>query len=203
MLRTLTAACLIASAANAEPGVLNPDTDSPGLKVGQPAPDATVSTLDGQTVSLADLYADGPVVITFYRGSWCPYCTRALAGWQEMASQFTDAGANLVYITPEKPDRASAVAAKTPALTHYIDADQSAAKAFRLAFEVAQDTQKIYKDRYNIDLAQFNADSSWVLPSPATFVIGTDGVVRWAFADWDYSKRADPADALAAVKAAD
>ena len=200
MIRTFAASLALSAAAFAGPGTLDPKTDEPGLEVGQKAPAAKVQTLEGETVNLADLYAKGPVVVTFYRGSWCPYCTKALAGWQEMASQFTEAGATLVYITPEKPERAQDAAEITPGLTHYIDATHEAARGFRLAFTVDEKTQDVYKNRYSIDLGEFNADGSWDLPSPATFVIGRDGVVRWAFADWDYSKRADPKDALAAVK---
>lgn len=173
----------------------------PGLRVGDVAPGASVLDARGHTVDLASMYADGPVVVTFYRGGWCPFCTRALARWQAKLPELTAAGGNFVALTPERPDAAAATAAKTRATyAVFTDPAHEAAKAFKVHFTVDDATRKAYAG-YGIDLAKNNGSGTWELPAPATFVIDRAGVVRWAFADWDYTKRADPDDVIAAVRA--
>ncbi|MCC7390597.1 MAG: AhpC/TSA family protein [Phycisphaerales bacterium] len=195
-LATLLAGCATDSGVSRE----TQDAGAPGLTVGDRAPDATVYTQDGQPVSLASLYQDGPVVVTFYRGGWCPFCQRALEGWQTRLDELHDAGATLVALTPESPDHA----ADTTTDHHlgfavYSDSKMQAAKAYEVFFEVDQDTQTKYKG-YGIDLSSWNANSLWTLPAPGTFVIDRKGVVRYAWADWDYTKRADPDEVIGVVQ---
>lgn len=174
----------------------------PGLAVGTQAPDATITTRDGENVSLASLYADGPVVVTFYRGGWCPYCTRQLTEWQGREGELADAGGRLVAITAESPDNATDTAGKHGlGFAIYSDTTMAAAKAYDVFFELDAGTKSKYKG-YGIDLASRNASGTWTLPAPGTFVIDRDGIVRYAWADWDYTKRADADEVIAAVRAA-
>ncbi|MFG0260610.1 MAG: peroxiredoxin-like family protein [Phycisphaerales bacterium JB041] len=174
----------------------------PGLAVGERAPDATVRTRDGQDVSLASLYADGPVVVTFYRGGWCPYCTRQLAEWQGREAELAAAGGRLVAITAESPDNVTKTAGKHDlGFDIYSDTTMAAAKAYRVYFDLDAGTKTRYKG-YGIDLGTSNASGTWSLPAPGTFVIDSDGVVRYAWADWDYKQRADADEVIAAVRAA-
>ena len=174
----------------------------PGLTVGERAPDAMVQTRDGQTVSLASLYADGPVVVTFYRGGWCPYCTRQLSEWQGREAELHDAGGRLVAITAESPDNVGKTANKHNLdMDIYSDTTMAAAKGYRVYFELDSATRTKYEG-YGIDLATGNASGMWSLPAPGTFVIDSSGVVRYAWADWDYTKRADTDEVIAAVRAA-
>lgn len=172
----------------------------PGLAVGERAPDATVYTQDGGAVSLASLYAEGPVVVTFYRGGWCPFCERALAGWQDRLDELHAAGGTLVALTPESPEHAAeTIGEHQLGFAVYSDSAMLAARAYRVFFEVDADTQQKYKG-YGIDLASWNANRQWTLPAPGTFVIDRSGVVRYAWADWDYKKRADPGEVISVVR---
>lgn len=174
--------------------------DRPGLRVGDRAPDAEVWTIEGKPVKLSSLYAEGPVVLTFYRGGWCPYCNRALTEWEGRTDELKAAGGRLIALTPEAPDRAVKTREKNKlGFSVYSDYALEAARRYKVAFEVDEKTQKAYKG-FGVDLAEWNANHEWKLPAPGTFVIGTDGVIRYAFADWDYKKRADPEEVIGAVR---
>lgn len=173
----------------------------PGLALGTTAPDVTVTSVDGNPVQLASLYKDGPVVLTFYRGGWCPICTRTLSAWGPRLADLKAAGGTFVALTPEKPD----LAVKTREAAHadyqvYSDGTFAAAKAFRVHFVVDPDTKAKY-EKFGLKVAESNVSGTWELPAPATFVIDKAGVIRWSFADWDYKKRADPDEVIRAVQA--
>lgn len=174
----------------------------PGLVVGEHAPDAMIQTREGQQVSLASLYADGPIVVTFYRGGWCPYCTRQLAEWQGREAELAQAGGRLVAITAESPDNVTKTASKHDlGFDIYSDTTMAAAKAYRVYFDLDAGTKTRYKG-FGIDLGTSNASGDWSLPAPGTFVIDRDGIVQYAWADWDYKQRADADEVIAAVRAA-
>ncbi len=196
------AACAAAIATPETPGLLDPETQTPGLAVGEPAPDAMVKTAEGDEMSLADLYADGPVIVTFYRGGWCPFCTKALAGWEERMDDVAAMGATFVAITPEKPEHAASTQGKhAPSMMIVSDASGEASRAYRVAFAMPEPLQERYKG-YGVDLSAHNANGAWELPAPGTFVIDRDGVITYAWADWDYKKRADPDEVLEAARKA-
>lgn len=171
------------------------------LKVGDKAPDATLTTPDGKTVQLASMYKDGPVIVTFYRGGWCPFCNTALKGWETRQADVKAAGATFVAISPEKPENVAKTATQDGATFPMMsDAKLEAAKGFNVAFMLDERTQTAYKG-YGVDLASSNAAKTWELPMPATFVVDKEGVIRYAFAEMDYKRRADPDQVLGAVKA--
>ena len=175
--------------------------ENPGLAVGAAAPDVTLHTIDGKDVEMSSLWKDKPVIVTFYRGGWCPYCTKALAEWQTRMDDVAEAGATFVAITPEKPTLISKTAKEFDlGYTVLSDGNGDAQRAYLLQFTLDDATIAKYKG-YGIDLEKSNVDGTWTLPSPATFVIDTDGTVRWVFADWNYKKRADPDEVLSAVLA--
>ena len=172
----------------------------PGLAVGTKAPDAAVTGTDGKPVQLASLYKDGPVVLTFYRGGWCPICTRSLSAWGPRLAELKTAGGTFIALTPETPD----LAAKTRDGTHadyivFSDGAFVAAKAFKVHFTVDDDTKAKYQ-KFGLKVAESNVSGTWELPAPATFVIDREGVIRWQFADWDYKKRADPEEVIRVVR---
>lgn len=196
----LTSIAIAGAKVNTE--LLDPKTEAPGLKVGDHAPDVMVTTTDGESVKLSSLYADGPLVVTFYRGGWCPYCVIALKDWAGRFDDLTSAGGTFIAITPEQPEDAQETLEKTDAqYSIYIDPAGDVGKAFRVQFELEQSTQKRYKE-YGIDLEQANVNGQWELPAPASFVIDTEGVIRYAHASWDYSAkaRAKPDEVIAAVR---
>lgn len=174
---------------------------TPGLAVGTKAPEVVVTGVDGEPVRLSTLYERGPIVLTFYRGGWCPICTRALAAWRDKLGALDAAGGTFVALTPEKPEIAAATreGVKTE-YEVYSDGSHEAAKAFNVHFVVDDDTRSKY-EKYGLHVDKANVSGTWELPAPATFVIDAEGVIRWAFADWDYTKRADPDEVIAAVKA--
>jgi peroxiredoxin len=176
----------------------------PGLPVGIPAPDFALVNAFGREVRLSDLTAQGPVVLTFYRGAWCPYCNLQLRGLEQILPYIESAGARLVAVTPQKPDKSRAqVAAEGYPFEILSDLDDQVMKAYDLYFEVPEPVAALYRDRLDVDLTEYNGEGRAVLPVPATFVIDRHGVIRAAFADTDYRKRPEPAAILAALLALD
>jgi peroxiredoxin len=181
---------------------LDPKTDTPGLSVGEQAPTGvSLMTVENKPVALETLWADGPVVVTFYRGGWCPYCTKELAKWEPKLSEVEALGAEFVAITMEKPDSAQKTSTKHAANMRILsDVEGDVSRAFRLAFALDTKTVSKYKG-YGIDLAANNANGEWELPAPGTYVIDETGAIRYAWASWDYTKRAPVDEVMKAVRA--
>jgi len=174
--------------------------DGPGLAVGAEAPDVTLYTRSGEPVQLASLIEEGPIVLMFYRGGWCPYCEGALTEWQERLGELQSAGGTLIAVSPESPDHAAETVEKNELSFRVLgDPDHSAAEAFRVGFSVDDATKTKYEG-FGLDVGSWNASGEWNLPAPGTFVIDTDGVIRWAWADWDYKQRAEPDEVIAFVR---
>lgn len=168
--------------------------------VGETAPAGELTATIGETVTAESLWADGPVVVSFYRGGWCPYCNLQLKALQRSLGELEGAGARLVAIAPELSEKAAETTAKNRLeFTVLTDRDNRLAKAFGIVFELPEVIRPIYEQR--IGLAGFNGNDDSELPLAATYVIDSEGVIRWAFLDADYKKRAEPADILAAVRA--
>ncbi|MDT8287421.1 MAG: redoxin domain-containing protein, partial [Elusimicrobiales bacterium] len=170
------------------------------LKVGRLMPDFSLPDSTGRTVRLKDLLKDGPVILAFYRGSWCPYCNAQLASYQEHLGAFKAKGARLVGVTPEKPDLTALMRdGKKLGFTILSDADNKLAKKLGLVFGVPAELKKLYL-QFGIDLEKSQGNPDWELPVPATYVVAKDGRIIYAFVDPDYTHRADPEDILKALK---
>jgi peroxiredoxin len=165
-------------------------------KAGETAPDFTLTDEDGATISLRELLAEGPLVITFNRGVWCPYCNMELAALQAALPEITARGARLVAISPQTAVNARKAVTQN-ALTFPILSDQggAVADAFGLRFAMPADLVALYQSFGN-DLPTTNADPSWTLPMPGRFVVGTDGVIAYAEVNPDYTTRPDPSELL-------
>jgi len=169
---------------------------------GDAAPDFTLPNATGEPVASASLRRKGPMIVTFYRGAWCPYCNLELREYQKLLPEIEDLGASLVAISPQTPDNSLGTKEKNALEFEVLsDVDSKAAQAFGLDFQVEGELRDIYQGFGN-DLAKWNGDESWRLPIPATFVVGADGKVLWAHVDADYTSRADPRAALAALRQA-
>ena len=170
------------------------------LKVGQKMPDFTLPDANGKNLNLKTLLKNGPVILIFYRGSWCPYCNAQLSNYQQHLGDFKSKGANLVAISPEKPDLAVLMAEKKklefPILT---DKNNTLAKKFGLVFAVTPELKQIYTN-FGIDLEKSQGNADWRLPIPATYVVGKDGKITYAHVDPDYTKRANPEEIMAVLK---
>ena len=173
------------------------------LQVGQSAPDFTLSDAFGKEVSLKRLRATGPVVISFYRGEWCPFCNITLRGLQQALPEMKALGATLVAISPEKPEHGM-VASEKSNLTFPVlsDVGNQVARQFRIVFRVGEPLKEFSRNVFKNDLALRNGDDSYELPVPATYVIDATGVIRFAHVDVDYMLgRAEPEAVLSALKA--
>jgi len=182
--------------------LLDPGTESPGLKIGEHAPDVTLVAPDGEEFDLSALYARTPLVVTFYRGGWCPYCNRALKAWAGRFDELIAAGGQFIAVTPETPENAIDTLENANAgYRVFIDPEGDIGKAFRIQFELDPETVRKYKG-YGINLDCANASGRWELPAPATFVIDTEGVIRYVHAEWDFSTaaRANPDEVIDAVR---
>lgn len=170
-------------------------------KVGDKAPDFTLKNAGGKEVKLSALLADGPVVLTWYRGGWCPYCNIALAAMQKKLPEIREAGAQLVALTPELPDKSLSTKEKSGLEFEVLtDLNHGVAKDYGIAFELTPEVRELYKQHFN--LTDFNGKDAGdgTLPLAATYIIGRDGVIKWAFLDADYRKRAEPDDIVAFLK---
>ncbi|MFF5982690.1 peroxiredoxin-like family protein [Streptomyces olindensis] len=166
------------------------------LTAGDKAPRFTLPSATGQTLSLDALLAEGPVVLTFYRGAWCPYCNIALRHFQQHHQAITARGARLVAVSPQIPDESLTLAEKHDlAFDVLSDLGSDTAKQYGLAFDLPDDLAAVY-GKLGFDLQRVNAGHPRTLPLPATYVIDRDGVIRWAFVSTDYTTRAEPADIL-------
>jgi peroxiredoxin len=168
-------------------------------QAGEPAPSFALKGPRGNTVALADLLRAGPVVLTFYRGAWCPYCNLQLREYQAMLPELKKLGATLVAVSPQTPDHSLSVTEKNDlAFPVLSDPHNEVARSYGLVFKVAGDLVDTYKN-VGSDLVKYNGDDSWELPAPGTFVIGRDGKIRLAFVDGDYTRRLEPAAILEAL----
>src|SRR5271156_2643712 len=168
------------------------------LKTGDHAPAIALENAKGVIVDVATLLKKGPVIVTFYRGGWCPYCNLELKAYQEILPEITAAGASLVAISPEKPDDTVSTAEKN-ALTFEVlsDVGQKVGRAFGLVYQFTEELKSAYRG-FNLDIpARNGAPDEWALPIAATYVIDRNGTVVYAYTDADYRDRADPRDVLA------
>lgn len=171
-----------------------------GPKVGDRAPGFALPNARGETVDLADKLRDGPVVVSFYRGGWCPYCNLELRALQQTLPEIVDLGASLLAVSPETPDNSLTTAEKNDLGFEVLsDVGNTVARDFKLVFEVDEALRPIY-DNFGIDIPAHNGDESYEIPVPATYVIDTDGTVLHAFVDADHTKRMEPEDIVAALK---
>lgn len=166
--------------------------------------DFILPAADGTSVRLHDLLEKGPVVLSFYRGGWCPVCNEQLQSFQEILPNIQDAGAALVAVSPEMPEHAADTALGNE-LDFYVlsDKNNTVARGYGLIWEVPEDAREGFsnwlKETTGRSLADYNAAEGYELPVPATFVIAPDGAIVYSFIDPDYRKRADNADILDAL----
>ena len=170
------------------------------VNVGDEAPAFVLPDATGASVSLAELLARGPVVLSFYRGGWCPYCNLELRALQSLLPDIERLGATLVAVSPQTPDESMSTAEKA-ALTFAVlsDADSVTSRRYGLVYTVDAATREVLVG-FGTDLSLINGTDAWELPIPATYVIGTDGTIAYAFAEPDYRRRAEPVDVMAALR---
>jgi peroxiredoxin len=171
-----------------------------GLPVGTKAPLYTLQNLSGEKLDLKELNAQGPLLLVFYRGHWCPYCNRHLSELQEIADSLQELGVSLVAIAPEKPEYLAEMKKETGAsFTFLYDEAYRMIKAYDLAFLPSEATRLKYKTFLGADLSELSGDSREWLPVPATFLIDSEGIIRWRHFNPDYKERSEVSEILEAL----
>lgn len=165
-------------------------------KAGDKMPEFTLNDPDGHAVSSKALLAKGPLVISFYRGVWCPYCNLELQALQETLPEIQKRGASLVAISPQTaPNSRKSQRDNKLAFPILSDEKSKVGASFGLRFSLPDYLVELYKSFKN-DLPAFNDDPAWVLPMPARFVIAQDGTIAYAEVNPDYTQRPDPSELL-------
>lgn len=170
------------------------------LREGAPAPRFTLPNATGQPVALDALLTQGPVVVTFYRGAWCPYCNLQLKAYQDSLPDIQALGAALVAISPQGPDGSLSMREKHDLQFKVLsDAGNVVARQFGLVFTLKPHVQATAL-KVGSDLRTANADGSWDLPVPATYVLDRTGLIRLAYVEGDYTQRLEPTRILDALR---
>ena len=171
------------------------------LQVGDRFPDLVLPNAEGDLLAITTLLRRGPLVVTFFRGEWCPYCRLTLDALAAALPDFQAAGAALVAITPEAGGRALVAKRNHHAAFEVLsDVDCGVGLSCGVVFR-APEPYRLLLLKYGTDLAERHGNPAWFLPVPATFVVDREGVIRWRFVTVDFTERAEPADILAALRA--
>ncbi|MRT92716.1 peroxiredoxin-like family protein [Ancylomarina sp. 16SWW S1-10-2] len=171
------------------------------IKIGQKAPNFKLPNPEGKLISLDSLLEKGPVVITFYRGDWCPYCNLQLRALQAKLGDIKALGATLIAISPQVPD-GSMTKNEISEMEFIVLSDQDAkvASQYGVAWKVPEFLEEHMRVDRNLDLEKINNGNGNILPIPATFVLGCDGVVKWNYVNVDYRTRSEPNEIIEALK---
>lgn len=168
-------------------------------KVGDIFPDFVLPDEFGRYRQLSALVRERPTVLSFNRGGWCPYCRGELSAWADQSAALIDAGGGFLVVTAEVGGRAAALRELVGSNAQILcDIDHGVAMSLGLTFRCDEDLQNRYL-ACGLDLADLYGGDSWFLPVPATFVIGRNMTVHFAFADPDFRVRAEPADVIATL----
>ncbi len=172
------------------------------INIEQTAPNFELPDAQGNLVSLANLLKKGPVVVTFYRGSWCPYCNLQLRALQEKLAEINSLGATLIAISPQVPDDSLTESdIKNMEFAVLSDQDANVAEEYGVAWEVPGILMEHMRVDRKLDFEKINNGNTTILPIPATFVLDRNGKVVWRFVDVDYRTRSEPNDIINALKA--
>jgi peroxiredoxin len=171
------------------------------IRSGETAPDFVLADQEGGPVRLNDLLARGPLVLSFYRGSWCPMCNLELRALQAHLEQFRELGAELVAVSPQPPDKtlltADQVGLTFPVLS---DLRNSVARRYGIVMTVPDTVRDHQLNDVGVDIAEHNESGNYELPIPATYVIDTNATIVLDYVNPDYSQRLDPDDIVTALR---
>ncbi|KAA0567047.1 peroxiredoxin-like family protein [Rossellomorea aquimaris] len=174
--------------------------DGKGLRIGEKAPNFTLPDATGKEVTLEDMLKKGPVILTFYRGGWCPYCNMELRAYQQLMEDIESAGAELVAVSPQTPDASLSTKEKNE-LDYFVLSDEGneVADEYKLVYKLPPYLVDIYKDK-GLDLEKANDSDSWTLPVSATYIIKQDGTIAYEYTKADYKDRVEPSGVVEKLK---
>lgn len=169
------------------------------LKTGQNLPSFALKNIENNPVSLADFNSDY-LVISFYRGGWCPYCNLELKALQNILPELKALNSELIAITPETPDNSLTTSEKNEIdFAVLSDIDNAYAKTLGLVFQVPEDLQAVYSE-FGIKIDKHNKNNDFELPMPATYIVNKNREVIYSFVPEDYTERLDPEVVLKFIK---
>lgn len=176
------------------------ETADRALKVGAKAPEFALPDAEGRLVHSDELLKRGSLVINFFRGDWCPFCRIALKALNEALPAISAAGAQLIAISPDTGGRLlRAKKGLGLSIDLLSDVDNGVALTFGVAFRITAAYQQTL-DSFGIDLTELHGNEGWIVPIPATFVVDRTGIVRYAFVEPAFVRRAEPEDIIAALQ---
>lgn len=170
------------------------------IKKGDKFIDFELPNINGSKVKLSDKLKDGPIVLTFYRGGWCPYCNIQLKAYQDNLDKFQEAGGQLIAVSPESMESATTTVKKHDIKFEILtDNLNKEARKYGLVFKLNNDLKEVYL-KFGLDLEKNQGNDTWELPIPATYVISKQGKIIYSFLNVDYVQRSEPADIIKALE---
>jgi len=168
------------------------------LQVGDRTPDFTLIDTQGETIQLQNLLRSGAVVVSFFRGDWCSYCSLELRALEEILPAILNLDASLISISPQTSRRRRMTPEEN--LTHpiLIDIGNQVARQFGIVYQMGESVRELYAE-FNISVAMFNGDETYELPVPATFIIDKTGIIAYRYVDPDYRRRIDPIEIISVL----
>jgi len=164
------------------------------LKKGDKAPTFALPSITGKIIDSAALLKNGPLVVSFYRGQWCPYCDLELRALQAALVEIQNLGAQLVAISPQTPEHSKSTSENRSLQFEVLnDTNNEVARTFGLVFTLDNELQTLYPN-LGINLSASNGNNSGELPMPAIYVIAPDGTIAYSYVNADYTQRAEPID---------
>lgn len=180
--------------------LLSSDIAKDALKTDDQAIDFTLPNASGQQVSLSEYLKKGPVVLNFYRGGWCPYCSLEFKALHDILPRIKALGATLIGISPETPDTTLSTAEKHQLQFEVLsDVGNQISAQYGLIMSVSEKMRPHYLN-WGFDLPALNGNESYELPLPATYIINSDGRIAAHFVNKDYTQRMEPEDIIAALE---
>lgn len=170
------------------------------LAVGECLPQLNLKNAKAEEISLNKFIDQKPSILIFYRGGWCPYCTRHLQGLQKVVPELKSLGYQLIAISPDRPALLSPLAKeKGLGYSLFSDSSMKASTAMGLAFRLDDATFVKYKDSYNIDIEADSGYKHHLLPVPAVYVVDAEGRVQYRYVNKNYKVRLEPDKLLKAA----
>lgn len=164
--------------------------------VGDRMPSFVLKDRKGNTVSSDDLLKRGPLVVTFFRGTWCPYCMAELRALSEIAGDIAKTGGTIVAISPQAPEQQDAEALDGIQFPILYDRDNAVGKQFGLVYDFPDDLKELYQNVFKNDISVQNGVDAWQLAVPARYIVSSGGKIVDAHIDPDYRYRPEPAVTL-------
>lgn len=179
--------------------LMQSDTGANAPTEGDKVPDFNLPNVRGGSLQLSEQLKDGPIVLSFYRGGWCPFCNLEFKALIDIMPQIEQHGATLIGVSPELPDTSLTTIEQHKLPFEVLsDVGNKVAKSYGLIMTVYEELHPLYK-QWGIDVPAANGDSSYQLPIPATYIIKQDGTVHACYVNKDYTTRMEPEAILSAL----